>query len=766
MNSKEQKLFRFREKDDYFNTISKVIIIMMMVSVVVGSVFMFAVSKYTVTRENEKRIEAMLRRIESNANQTDTLIDDFAENLQHNHQIYQLMQSSRITPEEYYRAVEILKSDTLYSYGFLKEIYLYNALNGQMYSTSGNLTMAESGLNEILAGHEKIKDGIPVFRESKIGSGKGETVSTFFFSLDNLGINDKNSFLAIDVSVDEFVGNLASELSDDECKMIITDGDYQIQWQSDHGNVVDQSETLEKALKRYYEKRKSNFTYGEETYVMTAIPYEKFDWNIVYLNKDTGLYSSVKLMTALWIGVTALLISLGLYISGKASKYIYRPIQDTMVLLEKATPEDGMKKQYREFQVILDSVRNMGQEKREAAFVRIKQRKAESEKIIRRILEHSFELTEEKLERLNENFQCDLKIESPSVMAIVSFLVGEEPAKEEKELLSFSVANIFMEKLAEVCKNHIYSIVNSSLVIIINDVTEEDKQKLMEVLLESKQIYEDFMSQKLQITLCEDFETLLDTSTVYERCVYYEKYHRLHIGGGCITEKMLLENENNKNIRYDGKLDEYLKEAVYMENIMELQSTVDAIFDSIRTLKYENAVLSLARLTDYTQEILNEKNQKKLDSDVYDFSALKKRILQVSSLNEFQEEYTRIVVDFMKKLMKKRESNQADLLEKVKQYIEENYNNSELCAQSVADKFKLSAKYLSYEFKEYTGMSLLVYLQKKRIDVACELLETTNMAVGEVAYKIGIENENYFYTLFKKNVGMTPKQYRQSKITL
>ena len=126
MNSKEQKLFRFREKDDYFNTISKVIIIMMMVSVVVGSVFMFAVSKYTVTRENEKRIEAMLRRIESNANQTDMLLDDFAENLQHNHQIYQLMQSSRITPEEYYRAVEILKSDTLYSYGFLKEIYLFS----------------------------------------------------------------------------------------------------------------------------------------------------------------------------------------------------------------------------------------------------------------------------------------------------------------------------------------------------------------------------------------------------------------------------------------------------------------------------------------------------------------------------------------------------------------------------------------------------------------------------------------------------------------
>ena len=766
MKNKEQKLFRFREKDDYFNTISKVIIFMMMVSVIVGSVFMFAVSKYTVTQENEKRIEAMLRRIESNANQTEMLIDDFAENLQHNYQIYHLMQSSRITPEEYYRAVEILKSDTLYSYGFLKEIYLYNALNGQMYSTSGNITMAESGLNEILASNESIKEGIPLFRESKIGSTKGEIVSTFFFSMDKLGINDKNSFLAIDVSVDEFVGNLASELSNENCKMIIMDGDYKILWQSGHENVADETKELPKAVKTYYEKRRSSFSHEGEKYVVTAIPYEKFDWNIVYLNEDTGLYDSVHMMTALWIGVTALLVFLGLYISGKVSRYIYRPIQDTMVLLEKAAPEDGMKKQYREFQVILDSVRDSGQDKRKSAFARIKERKAESEKIIRRILEHSFELTDEKLECLNEHFQCDLKIESPSVMTIVSFLAGKEPQKEEKELLSFSIANIFMEKLGEVYKNYIYSIVNSSLVVIINDVDENEKQKLLDILQEAKQIYEDFMNQKLQITCCEDYETLLDTSTVYERCVYFEKYHRLHIGQGCITEQMLGVNENNKNVRYDAKLDESLKQAVFMENIMGLQSTVEAIFDGVRTLKYENAVLSLLHLSDYTQDVLNEKNQKKLDSDIYDFSALKKSILEVSSLDEFQEEYTRIVLEFMKKLIKKKESTQTDLLENVKQYIEENFDNSELCAQSIADKFKLSAKYLSYEFKEYTGMSLLVYLQKKRIDVACELLETTNMAVGEVSYKIGIENENYFYTLFKKNVGMTPKQYRQSKITL
>jgi two-component system response regulator YesN len=183
-------------------------------------------------------------------------------------------------------------------------------------------------------------------------------------------------------------------------------------------------------------------------------------------------------------------------------------------------------------------------------------------------------------------------------------------------------------------------------------------------------------------------------------------------------------------------------------------------------LSYENAILSLLHLSTYTQDVLNEKNQKKLDSDVYDFTALKKIVFEECSIREFEKQYTEIVLEFMKKIIKKKQSTQNDLLEKVKQYIDENYDNIELCAQSIADKFKLSAKYLSYAFKEYTGMSLLVYLQKKRIDTACELLENTAMTVGEITYKIGIENENYFYTLFKKNVGMTPKQYRQSKITI
>ncbi len=762
-----KKIFRVRKNDDYFNAISKVIIITLMVAVFLGSVLMFAVSKYSVSQENDKRIGAMLEQIESDVNKTDELIADFAEKLQNDYQIYNLMHSFRISTEEYYRSVETLKSDTLYSHGFIKEIYLYNATNGRLYSTSGHLTMAEAGLHEILASSEKIKNGVPIFRESQIGIEKGNIVCTFFFSSKNLGINDKNSFLAIDVAIDEFVKNFANEFSEQDYDVMIADSNYQIQWQSQ--NIVDVNNTkdFQKALLDYYNNEKSSLKCAGEKYALTAIEFDKYEWNIVYLNEESGLYSSIRLMAALWIVVTLLLTFVGIYIARKVSMYIYRPIKETLVQLENiSVSEDDTKKQYGEFQIILDSIRDLGKGKRELDFAKIKQRKAECEEIIRKILGHSFELTDEKVNRLNENFNCDLKIESPSLMAMIGFSVDEEPSREDRELLCFSIANIFVEKIGEHYQNYIYSIVESSLIFIVNDINELEKQKLSVLFEEAKTIYEELMDQKLQITICDDYETLLDTSTVYDKCIYLEKYHTLHVGNGFITTQNIASNESNKNARYDGKLDEWLKQAVFVENISSLHSTIEEIFYNIRTLKYENAILSLVHLTEYTQDILNEKNQKKLDSGIYDFTALKQSIFEDGTLKEFEKEYTKIVLEFMEKIIKKKESNQNDLLEKVRQYIDEHYDHTELCAQSIADKFKLSAKYLSYAFKEYTGMSLLVYLQKKRIDTACELLENTTLTVGEITYKIGIENENYFYTLFKKNVGMTPKQYRQSKITI
>lgn len=94
-------------------------------------------------------------------------------------------------------------------------------------------------------------------------------------------------------------------------------------------------------------------------------------------------------------------------------------------------------------------------------------------------------------------------------------------------------------------------------------------------------------------------------------------------------------------------------------------------------------------------------------------------------------------------------------------YMEENYGSS-ITLTDVADHVGLSPEYLSRLFKEDTGMKFVVYLNNLRLKYALSLLKNTNLKVYEVAEKVGYSNLSYFSTVFKKNFGQNPFEYKNS----
>lgn len=63
-------------------------------------------------------------------------------------------------------------------------------------------------------------------------------------------------------------------------------------------------------------------------------------------------------------------------------------------------------------------------------------------------------------------------------------------------------------------------------------------------------------------------------------------------------------------------------------------------------------------------------------------------------------------------------------------------------------------------FKEYTGFSPAKYILEIRMSKAKEALTNSTRPVKEIAFEMGYENEDYFFTAFRKHTGMTPKEYR------
>jgi len=93
-------------------------------------------------------------------------------------------------------------------------------------------------------------------------------------------------------------------------------------------------------------------------------------------------------------------------------------------------------------------------------------------------------------------------------------------------------------------------------------------------------------------------------------------------------------------------------------------------------------------------------------------------------------------------------------------YINQNFNK-ELYLKDLSCQFFINETYCCELFKKVTGKTFSEYMNSLRIKKACELLETGDLSVDEVAREIGYRDYYYFNKVFKKYIGFTPFQYKK-----
>lgn len=86
---------------------------------------------------------------------------------------------------------------------------------------------------------------------------------------------------------------------------------------------------------------------------------------------------------------------------------------------------------------------------------------------------------------------------------------------------------------------------------------------------------------------------------------------------------------------------------------------------------------------------------------------------------------------------------------------------ADLSLKTVAKELNVSANYLSTQFKKVTGTSYTEYVNRKRLDHALFLLNTTSLQIQTIAEYCGIPDLNYFCKLFKKYIHKSPTSYRK-----
>ncbi len=87
--------------------------------------------------------------------------------------------------------------------------------------------------------------------------------------------------------------------------------------------------------------------------------------------------------------------------------------------------------------------------------------------------------------------------------------------------------------------------------------------------------------------------------------------------------------------------------------------------------------------------------------------------------------------------------------------------DEDLSLNHLAGHFKKNASALSNTFSKETGQTVTKFIHMTRVQEAIRLFNTTNLSVSEVAMAVGYTDFSYFSKVFSKNIGCSPREYKQ-----
>lgn len=192
-------------------------------------------------------------------------------------------------------------------------------------------------------------------------------------------------------------------------------------------------------------------------------------------------------------------------------------------------------------------------------------------------------------------------------------------------------------------------------------------------------------------------------------------------------------------------VDDYIAKTAHLEDnnsgLMQYYNIINIIFECVEVV---------TKLGGDPKEVLPLINEKEI---VHMFATDKTVLYQ-------------LLYDYIVKMIHFKEQHSsnkyADIIRNAKEYIKKHFNESRLALNDVAQEVNLSPNHFSMIFSNETNNTFIEYLTKTRLKKAKELLNNTEMKLSDIAYEVGYNEPQYFSFIFKKNLGVSPREYRMS----
>lgn len=299
------------------------------------------------------------------------------------------------------------------------------------------------------------------------------------------------------------------------------------------------------------------------------------------------------------------------------------------------------------------------------------------------------------------------------------------------------------------------------MVVVLSDEKGNLEDSVDAQCMQIVELMEKFMKMKVYIGISRCCAKLDDLKSIFDEAQYAVEESCFYENGK-IKHYIQMEKERQESLE---AIDAYLKDLYfYMKKGMQEES-FDIFYKILECFK--NNEYSMNTIFDIGIEIksLCKKLLSEYDKILYDFVPYERNISQIIYKCKYVSEYVEIMINIIGSTVKYINvavSKKNILIYEAEKYIDENYQKS-ITVSEVARKVGVSLSYLSRIYKEVTGNTLINRINLKKIEKAKDYLDNTSMKIYEIAEILGFENTTYFSYFFKKNTGMSPKEYKERK---
>lgn len=331
----------------------------------------------------------------------------------------------------------------------------------------------------------------------------------------------------------------------------------------------------------------------------------------------------------------------------------------------------------------------------------------------------------------------------------------------EEYIINISIKKLLGEEVDKYCKT-ISFIYYGKIVVIALLNERKDIDSFIKGLNNFCSIYKKILGIKLSIGLGNIIDSPYNLNISYIGAQDALNYKFL-FG----TEKVIyikdVEPDKYIELTFTEQDERKLLDIIKIADESDIKVMIDNMFKKI-----QEVILDLDKYKIYLLEIniamLKLIQNYKLDmNDIYGENFNPYSIVEeFNSLDEAKMWFIDKAIKINLHIRKERMNSSKLLVEKAKDYINNNYTDYDLSVEKLCDYLHVSPTYFSTIFKKETEMNFVNYLTTVRLEESLKLLKTTDDKTYIIAEKVGYKEANYFSYVFKRKYGIAPSRYRRN----